>query len=94
MTQRIESPIKSSAAHTLFWADSRSLPIWAATAHSVVKVEFFVQKFQILEKLKKLSISIFVSKLTIFSGKKIEIFEFFAPKLVKYCHFIVLFGQF
>jgi len=41
-----------------------------------VEVEFFVQKLQILEKLVKWSILIFVSKLTIFSGKKIEIFEF------------------
>ena len=34
-----------------------------------VKVPFFVQKLQILEKLEKWSIFISVSKLTIFSGK-------------------------
>ena len=59
-----------------------------------VKFPFFVQKLQFLEKLLEWSIMIFVSKLTIFSGKKFEIFEFFAPKLIKYCHFMDLFGQF
>ena len=37
-----------------------------------VKVPFFVQKLENLEKLEKWSIFISVSKLTIFSGKKIE----------------------
>ena len=41
-----------------------------------VKGSFFVQKIQILVKLEKWSIFIFVSKLTIFSGKNFEIFEF------------------
>ena len=42
-----------------------------------VKGPFFVQKLQIIEKPQKRSILIFVSKLTIFSSKKFEIFEFF-----------------
>ena len=37
-----------------------------------VQGPFFVQKLQILEKLEKWSIFIFVSKLTIFSGEKIR----------------------
>ena len=41
-----------------------------------VKVPFLVQKYKILEKLEKWSIFILVSKLTIFSGIKFEIFEF------------------
>ena len=41
-----------------------------------VKVAFFVQKLQILQKLEKWSILIFVPKLTIFMGKKFGIFEF------------------
>ena len=54
-----------------------------------VKSIFLVQKLQILEKLAKWLILIFVSKLTIFSGKTFEIFEFFVPKLVKNFHFMV-----
>ena len=46
------------------------------TLHSVSKVHFFVQKLQILEKLEKWSIFMFVSKLTIFIGKNFELFEF------------------
>ena len=59
-----------------------------------VKSIFLVHKLQIFEKLAKWLILIFVSKLTIFSGKTFEIFEFFVPKLVKNCPFMVLFRQF
>ena len=41
-----------------------------------VEITVFVQKLQILDKLEKSSIFIFVSKLTRFSGKKLEKFEF------------------
>ena len=54
-----------------------SIGAWCAQC---VKSHIFVQKLQILEKLLKLSIFIFVSKLTIFNSKKFEIFEFFVPK--------------
>jgi len=57
----------------------------------VSKIPFFVQKLQILEQLEKWSTFIFVSKLTIFSGKKFEIFEFTRLNWSKNCHFMVLF---
>ena len=41
-----------------------------------VKGPFQVQKLQILQKLAKGSIFIFVPKLTVFMGKKFGIFEF------------------
>ena len=41
--------------------------------HSVSKVHFWLQKLQILEKLEKWSIFVFVAKLSIFSGAKFEI---------------------
>ena len=55
---------------------------------------FLSKNYKILENLEKWSIFIFVSKLTIFSGKKFEIFEFTRLNWSKNCHFMVLFGQF
>ena len=43
---------------------------------TVCQRSIFAQKLQILEELEKWSTFIFVSKLTIFSGKKFEKFEF------------------
>ena len=59
-------------------------------ASQCVKGPFLVQKLQNLGKLEKWSIWIFVSKLTIFSGKTFEIFEFSRLNRSK----IVIFGQF
>ena len=55
------------------------------------KGSFLVKKIQILEKLEKWSIFTFVSKLTIFSVAKFEIFEFSRLNRSKIA---VLFGQF
>ena len=58
-------------------------------AEQCVKILFFVQKLQILEKFEKWSILIFVSKLTIFSCKNSKfVLEFSRLKLVKNCHFM------
>ena len=61
-----------------FWYQIRQK---SQRSHSDVNFAFLVQKLQILEKLEKLAIFIFVSKLTIFSGKKIRNIWTFAPKL-------------
>ena len=59
-----------------------------------VKGSFFVQKLQILEKLAKWSIFIFVSKLTIFGSKKFEVFEFSLVNWSKIVNCMNLFRQF
>ena len=42
--------------------------------YTLLQKQIFGSKMQIAEKLEKESILIFVSKLTIFSGKKIEMY--------------------
>ena len=56
--------------------EGKKLLLFYFCSSQCIKGPFLVQKLQIHEKLEKWSIFIFVSKLTIFSGGKIEIFEF------------------
>ena len=53
-----------------------SVPTSLGQESQCVKCSFLIQKLTILEKLENRSIFISVTKLTFFSGKKFEIFEF------------------
>ena len=51
-----------------------------ATITQCVKIPLFVQKFKLTKTLTKRSIRILVSKSTIFSGKRFQLFEFSRQK--------------
>jgi len=70
----------------------RDVPAW--TVAHCGGGPFLVQELQILEKLVRWSIWIFVSKLTIFSGKKVKMFEFLRLNWPKIVILVLLFGQF
>ena len=62
--------------------------------HSVSNVHFLSKNYKFLESLKNGQFLFLCQSWLFSSGKKIRNISIFAPKLVKNCHFTVLFGQF